>query len=130
MKNIPKKRIACLLAADFPHCPLPVLPLPTQPASSRAAIVTGHEHQSGESIRAAGGGRSIMTALIGVRESINDASMIELLRSLRAHDGITSARQSRTNHLLWIEYDPSLTRRHDILAHLGDRGLHACVAGC
>jgi hypothetical protein len=71
-----------------------------------------------------------MSALIGVRESLNDSSMTALLRSLRASDGIASARQSRTNHLLLIEYDPRLTRRHDILAHLGDRGLHACLAGC
>jgi hypothetical protein len=71
-----------------------------------------------------------MSVLIGVRESMDDSAMADLLCSLRANSGIFSARQGRTNHLLFIEYDPNLAGRRDILDHLGDRGLHASVAGC
>jgi hypothetical protein len=71
-----------------------------------------------------------MTVVIGVKESLDDSEMADLLRSLRSDTGVTSVRPRRTNHLLLIEYDPNLSRRRDILDHLRDMGLHASVAGC
>jgi hypothetical protein len=132
MKKIVMKRTTWLSAADFPYCPLPTLSRLTMPASSRDANVGGYGHPSGEGVRPEGrnGKQSTMTVLIGVRESMDDSAMTDLLCSLRASSGISSARQGRTNHLLFIEYDPNLAQRRDILDRLGDRGLHASVAGC
>lgn len=131
MKSTKMKPYSCLIASDFPYCPLPASPWPTQSASPHDAKSAGPGHPSGKRLAAGRNGRkSIVTVLIGVRESMNDTTMANLLLSLPGNSGINSARQSRTKHLLLIEYDPSLARRRDILAHLGDRGLHACVAGC
>ncbi|MGA7181182.1 MAG: hypothetical protein WBX11_16570 [Thiobacillaceae bacterium] len=132
MKNSIMKRTASLSHAGFPYCPVTTLPgLPQFPVSHDARV-EGHEHPAGEEVTSASrnGRRFIMTALIGVKESMNDSEMADLLRSLRSNSAITSARQSRTSHFLFIEYDPSLSQRRDILRHLGDMGLHACVAGC
>ncbi len=132
MKSTSMKRYSSLIAADFSYCPVTTPPRMTRSASSRDAKLAEHEHSSGDGVRSAGGDgdKSTMTVLIGVRETMNESAMADLLQSLRAYSGISSARQSRANHLLFIEYDPSMARRRDILAHLGDRGLHACVAGC
>ncbi len=132
MKSTSTKPYSGLIAADFPYCPLPDSPWPTQSASRRGAKVRSHECASGESTGSPrhGSEKFIMTVLIGVKESMDDSAMAELLLSLRGNIGISSAQQSHTRHILMIEYDPSLARRRDILALLGDRGLHACVAGC
>jgi hypothetical protein len=132
MESTIMKRTISPIAADLPYCPVPTLPWLTRSATTHDGGVGEHEHSSEKGVTSENrnGKKSIMTVVIGVKESMNDSEMADLLRSLRSNSGITSVRQSRTNHFLLVEYDPNLSQRRDILDHLGDRGLHACVASC